>query len=103
METLKKLFIVVLVFLTLNLYLPRTSVAQQLFAKADVPEHPPQSWSTPEEDIPGEKVRDERSWLSRNKWWVLLGLVVVGGTAAGGGGGGKDDPVDDTGNISLSW
>ena len=111
METLKKLFIVVLAFLTLNLYLPRTSVAQQLLAKADVTEHPPQSWSTPEEDIPGEKVRDERSWLSRNKWWVLLSLVVIGGAAAaggGGGGGGGDDSSGgdggtDTGSITGTW
>lgn len=108
METLKKLFIVMLVFLILNLYLPRISVAQQLYAKADVPEHSPQSWSTPEKDIPGKKVRDERSWLSKNKWWVLLGLAVAAGAAAaaGGGGDGGDDSSGgggDTGSISGSW
>ena len=109
MEFLKRVFIGVLVVLTLNLYFPRSTFAQQshLHAKADVTEHSPESRTTPQKDIPGKK---SRKWL----WWVLGALVVAGGAAAaggGGGGGGGDDAGggnndgggDDTGEITGSW
>ena len=106
MEFLKRVLIGVLVVLTLNLYFPRSTFAQQthLYAKADVTEHSPDSRTTPQRDIPGKK---GRKWL----WWVLGALVVVGGVAAAGGGGGGDDGGDggasgggdDTGEITGSW
>ena len=104
MQFLKRLFIGILVLLTLNFYLPRVTFAQQarLYAKADVTEHSPESRTTPQKDIPGKK---SRKWL----WWVLGALVVAGSVAAagggGGGGGGDDppDPPDDTGEITGSW
>ena len=105
MEFLKKLFIVVLILLLVNLYLPRNSFAQQahLYATADITEHPPESRTTPQKDIPvpGKK---GRKW----GWWVLGLLVVAGGAAAlgGGGGGGGESPTPPTptdGSISGSW
>ena len=68
--------------------------------------------TSPLTNIPVEKEVGKESWLSRNKWWVLLGAVAAGGAAAaaaggGGGGGGDDDNGSsgggDTGNVTVSW
>jgi len=113
MEYIKKTFIIVLVILTLNLYLPKMALAQQQFASADVPKHEPQSWGTPEEDIPTIKKKTS-SWT-----WVIL-VALIGGlvAAAGGGDSGGDggtstattdtttdggDDSDDAGSYTGSW
>lgn len=96
MEFSKKLLIdVLLVMLTLNFYLPSTAMAEQLYVKADMSEHSPQSWSTPEIKIPKEKPK------KKGVWWIIGLLLVVGGVAALAGGGGDDD--DDTGSFTGSW
>ena len=101
MDFLKKLLICVLIVLTLNLYLPGTDIAQQLHAKADVPKHSPQSWSSPEIKItkPKEKPKKKSNWLCG-----ILGIVIVAGGAAALAGGG-DDESDQTnnGNFNFSW
>jgi len=111
MEYIKKTFIIVLVILTLNLYLPKMALAQQQFASADVPKHEPQSWGTPEEDIPTIKKKKTSGWT-----WVIL-LALIGGlaAAAGGGGGGTstttttetttdgEDDSGDTGSYTGTW
>ncbi len=100
MDLLKKLLIGVLIVLTLNLYLPGTAIAQQLHAKADVPKHSPQSWSSPEIKITKPKEKPKKKV---NKWvYILLGVLVVGGAAAGGGGGGGSSSGD-SGDFSFSW
>jgi hypothetical protein len=104
MKYIKKLFIIVLAFLMLNLYLPKLSLAQQVDASAEVPKHEPQSWGT-EEDIPTIKKK-------RSGWtWVIL-LALIGGVAAAassgggdGGGGGSSGAGDDgdTGSYTGTW
>ncbi len=99
MSLLKNLFIFFLIVLTLNFSLSNVAIAQQFYAEADVSEHSPQSWSTPEIDIPTVEVKKSR-WI----WW-LLGLAVVGGAAA------ANPPEEDTGSpngggdgsVNVSW
>ena len=105
MEYIKKIFVIVLVILTLNLYLPKMACTEQLSASADVPKHEPQSWGTPEEDIPTTKVKKTSGWT-----WVIL-LALIGGVAAAGAGSGGDsggsgsdgDDSDDTGGYTGTW
>jgi len=112
MEYIKKIFVIVLVILTLNLYLPKMALAQQLFASAEVPKHEPQSWGTPEEDIPTIKKKKTSGWT----WVILVGLLGGVLAAASGGGGGDsgggststtttDTTTDsgDTGSYTGSW
>ncbi len=109
MGFLKKIFIIVLVLLTLNLYLPRIHFAQelQLYSKSVTDRSPeirsasePEIRSTPEKDIPKKKSR----WL----WW-LIGLALVGGGAAAISGGGDEGSSDsgggsgDTGSGTITW
>lgn len=103
MEYLKKIFIFVLILLTLNLYLPLTAFSEpaHLYAKAKVKNHELEIRSTKQEDVPGMKVLDERTWLARNWLWLLLGVAVGGAAAAGGGGGGGG--TSDTGVVHVSW
>ena len=101
MKYIKKLFVIVLVISTLNLYLPKMALAQQLFASAEVPKHEPQSWGTPEEDIPTIKKKKTSGWT-----WVIL-VALVGGIAAaassGGGSSGGGDGSSDTGSYTGTW
>ena len=111
MKYIKKLFVTVLVILTLSLYLPKMALSQQQFASADVPKHEPQSWGTPEKDIPTIKQKKTSRWI-----WVIL-VALIGGVAAAagggdsGGGGGTstatttDNPTTDggTGNYTGTW
>jgi len=76
------------------------------FAQEDT-EYPPESWISPEQEIPEEAPKDKKS----NLVWILLGLLaVVGGVAAvaggGGGGSGSNSGGDDepkTGDIDFEW
>ena len=109
MESLKKLFTLVLMLLTLNLYLPNITFADQhdLFAKADITKHKPEVLSTPEEPIPTTKVKKTSGWT----WVILLGLAggAAAGLAAGAGseeesdGGGGGDGDGDTGDVVVTW
>ncbi len=92
MKLIRKSFVLVLTFLTLNLYLPQVSFATKLKNPDGVRAYPVEIQTTPWVKLPGKKVQDDRSWLSRNKWWVLGGLAVVaGGAAAASGGESSDD------------
>jgi hypothetical protein len=104
MKLFKKLFIFVLIPLTLTLYLPRIASCRQLhrYAKAEVTEHAPVIRTSPEKEIPAPKEKKSSSWT-----WVLL-IALVGGVAAaaGGGGGGGDSgggSTPTTGSITGSW
>ncbi len=109
MGFLKKIFIIVLILLTLNLYLPRIHFAQelQLYSNLVAARSPeiqsalePEIRSTPEKDIPKKKSR----WF----WW-LIGLALVGGGAAAISGGGDEGSSDsgggsgDTGSGTITW
>lgn len=56
-------------------------------------------------------IEEDRSFISRYKWWILGGLVVVaGGAAAGSGGGGgggstEQQPASntETGPVAVTW
>jgi hypothetical protein len=100
MEYIKKISVIVLVILTLNLSLTNMAFAQQVFVSPDVPKHEPQSWSTPEEDIPPIKEKKTSGWT-----WVIL-IALLGGVAAAAGGGGGGDSGSggsDTGGYAGSW
>ena len=97
MSLLKHLLICFLIVLTLNFSLSNIAIAQQFYAEADIPEHSPQSWSTPEIDIPTVEVKKKSSFI-----WFLLGLVVVGGGAAVALSSSEEDDVD-TGSVDVSW
>lgn len=105
MEYLKKIFIFVLMLLTLNLYFPFTAFSEpaHLYAKTNIKKHVPQTRSTKEKEIPGMKVPDERSWFARNWLWLLLGVGVVAGVGAGGGGSGGGGGTSDNGEVIVSW
>jgi hypothetical protein len=111
MSLLNKIFILVLILLTLNLYFPRIHFAQELklYSESIIAKSPeirsasaPEIRSTPEEKIPVEKVvKKKGKWL----WW-LLGLVIVGGGAAAVAGGGedsKDSNQSDSGTATINW
>ena len=101
MSLLKHLLICFLIVLTLNFSLSNIAIAQQFYAEADVPEHSPQSWSTPEIDIPTVEVKKKSRWI----WW-MLGLAVVAGGAAAAAGSLEEEtipPSDDGGTVDVSW
>ncbi len=100
MSLLKHLLVCFLIVLTLNFSLSNIAIAQQFYAEADVPEHSPQSWSTPEEEIPTVKVKKKGSWL----WWIL-GLAVIGGGAAAAVSATPEEPSGggDTGSVDVTW
>jgi len=109
MGFLKKIFIIVLVLLTLNLYLPKIHFAQELklYSESVIAKSPeirsalaPEIRSTPEEEIPVRKVTKKKSrWI----WWVLGLAVVGGGVAAVAGGGDEDNGSSSTGSGTITW
>ena len=102
MEYVKRIFVVVFAILTLNLFLPNMALSQQQFATADVPKHEPQSWGTPEENIPTVKKKT-------SGWTYLILIALIGGIAAaassGDSGGGSSGGGDggDTGGYTGTW
>ena len=103
MQSLKKLFIAVLTFLTVILYLPRITFAQQVhsYTKASITEYAPKSRTTPEKDIPIIKKKKTSSWT-----WLILVVLLGGVAAAAGGGGGGDEspgPSPTTGDVTVGW
>ncbi len=97
MEYVKKIFIILLAISILNLYLPKIALAQQLSASADVPKHEPQTWGTPEEDIPTKKVKKTSGWT-----WVIL-AALAGGLAYALGGDDDGDNDGDAGDYTGTW
>ncbi len=98
MKLLKRIFTVLLILLTFNLYIPGITFAAQGLTK-----HPLEIRSTPEEKMPAKEVTKKKSrWL----WWVL-GLAIVGGGAAAISGGGDDDGGSagsgNTGTYTGTW
>lgn len=85
--------------------------------KMKITKNDPVIVTSPQEAIPFEKQEGGESFIGKNKWWILLGLVAAGGAAAlagGGGGGGDSSDNDDdsnnnnnnsgdTGNVTVSW
>jgi len=107
MEVIKKVFILMLTVLTLNLYFPKVFYAadSQMYAEANITMHPLQIRSTPDEDIATEEPKKKSKW-----WlWTLLAVVVVGGGAAAASSGGSDSSGDSGGGEStegsaeISW
>jgi hypothetical protein len=103
MQYLKKLCLLLVASLMLNLCLPEFSCAQEAAASSGIPKHEPQSWSSPEQEIPSVKEEKPSRWT-----WVLL-IALAGGVAAaagaGGGGGGSSSGAESstTGSYTGSW
>ncbi|MBW2311933.1 MAG: hypothetical protein JRF35_12815 [Deltaproteobacteria bacterium] len=91
MSYCKSLFILMLALLTLTLYFPKLSLAQQQVTREAIPQHQPKSWSTPEQEIPTVKEKKTSGWT-----WLIL-IALVGGAAAAAGGGGDDESSGSTG------
>jgi hypothetical protein len=107
MEVIKKVFILMLTVLMLNLYFPKVFYAAdgQMYAENNITMHPLQIRSTPDEDIATEEPKKKSKW-----WlWTLLSVVVVGGGAAVASAGGSDSSGDSGGGTStegsaeISW
>jgi len=98
MKSMKKIFIVLLIPLTFNLYLPNATFAEQGPTK-----HPLEIRSTPAKDIPKIKVKKTSGWT----WVIVVGLlggmvVAASGGDSGGGSSGGDDSGD-TGDVTGTW
>ena len=80
MEKFKKVIIVVMILLTLQLNIPVASLADQsdVYAMAETDTHVPESQVVLEKDLP----EGEQSWFSKYKWWILGGVVLIAGGAA---------------------
>jgi hypothetical protein len=48
------------------------------------------------------RLEDDRSWFSRNKWWVALSAVLAGSIAAVAAGGSSSD-TNNNGSYHLDW
>ena len=124
MKLLKRILISLLILSTVNLYLPKINFAEQ-----DLIKNPLEIRSTPEEDIPTEKVKKTSGWT----WLMVVGMIggmlaavsgrggggSMGGHGSGGGddgsgggdgssGGGDDgsgggDGSSDTGDYTITW
>ena len=96
MKLLKRILISLLILLTVNLYLPKITLAEQ-----DLIKKPLEIRSTPEEDIPTEKVKKTSGWT-----WVILAALAGGLAYALGGDDDDDDDEDDdddTGDYTITW
>ena len=106
MKHLKKVIIVFMILLTLQLNISGIGLADQVdvYAMAETDANAPESQVVLEKDLP----EPEQSWFSKYKWWILGGVVLIAGgaAAAAGGGGGDDDDDDDDdspGGVKVSW
>ena len=94
MKSMKKIFIVLLILLTFNLYLPNV-----IFAEQGPTKHPLEIRSTPAKDIPKIKVKKTSGW----KWLIVLGLVGGMVAVAAGGDGGDNGGDSETGDVDYDW
>ncbi len=107
---IRRILVVFLIFLLVNLYLPRVASAQ-VGEIEEITHNAPAVRSTPAEDIPVETAKKSKLWL-----WALIGAVAVGAIAAvaagggGGGGGGSSSSTSSssasktgTGSVSVAW
>ena len=100
----KKVFMVLLIVLLVNLYLQSSIYAErsQRYTKADLTEHSPEIRTSPPKDLPQVKGETSYVWL-----WALLGAAAAGGLAAfalgGGGGGGGGSDGNDSGTVGGTW
>ena len=95
MKSMKKIFIVLLILLTFNLYLPNAAFAEQGPTK-----HPLEIRSTPAKDIPTIKEKT-------SGWTWLIVAALIGGmvVAASGGDGDSGDGSGDSdgGDVTGTW
>ena len=100
MKSVKRILAAALILLTVNLYLPRITIAEQhdSQAKTAITKHPPKILSTPEQEIPMVEGKKSK-WT----WVILVGLIGAVAAAAGGGGGGDGGEDEDSGDVTVSW
>lgn len=101
MKTLKNIFTMILILLTLLFYSVKTSLAydQMSASNEKITPIPPEIISTREEDMPVEKIRV----MSVGKTMLLL--LLLGGAGAGAAIALSQPKPDkgDTGTIGISW
>jgi hypothetical protein len=108
MQLFKKNFGAIFVGLVLLVNLQINLMITPALAAEEKSENKPQVWLGPEVKIksetPTESDKDEKGWLSRNKWWVALGAVLAGGMAAALASGGSSSGGDDSnGDYNTEW
>jgi hypothetical protein len=108
MNVMKKILVSALMFSMMNLYFPVAGLAGNEPGVTQVPVESSSSyWAKP------VKVTDyNRSWISRNKWWVIGVLAVVAGGAAvassddsssSSSSSGDQVPTSATGDVTIHW
>lgn len=102
------IFIPILVYVTIVSNLPNFCLTSPVYAEDQVPANEPEILLSPEIQLdPDTAVQQEekRSWLSRNKWWVIAGTAVVGIIAAVALTGGDEDEDNGakTGTYTNTW
>ena len=107
-KRLKKILVLIIVLNLVNTFTLQVvySAGTESGAKTITPHEPETVKESVELPIPEKRIVDDRSWLSRNKWWVTLAVAVVAGGAAaggGGGGGGDDDPPAQAEDVEIVW
>ena len=110
MKTINKGIAVLLSITVLNLICFNGAYAAASGSEDRVTKTAPSSVSSSETPLPGEKSKEQESWFSKYKWWLLGGLALAaagaaaaGGGGGGGGGGGETPAGDDTGNVTVTW
>jgi hypothetical protein len=105
MGFIKKLFVFILIFLTINIYMPTVfgPGGVNLYADEIITKHPLEIRKTPGVEMTEKEEQVKSNWLLLG----LLGAALVGGVAAIAGGGddsgGDDDPDPTGGSIVGSW
>ncbi len=104
MRIIKKLFIGFLICSIFNLFVTPSVFSALQYEETDDSGHSFKNWNTKKSDLPSADKKDDKSWFSRNKWWILLGVVAVGGgAAAAGGAGSSGDDESQTGTANVTW
>ena len=111
MRVFKKNFGPILIGLALLMNFQINLMIKSAMAAEENSENKPQIWLGPEVEIKSETQtesdKDEKGWLSKNKWWVALSAVLAGGMAAalasGGSSSGGGDDDGDTGTYDNRW
>ncbi len=108
-EMLKKILVLIIVLNLVSTFTLQVvySAGTKSGVKTITPHEPETVKASVELPIPEKSIVDDRSWLSRYKWWVVLAIAVASGAAAAaaaaGGDSGGDDPPPETEDVEIVW
>jgi hypothetical protein len=99
MATMKTIAGLVAVVLTVTLGVPQMAVAEGQAPSSAIPTHEPQTWATPEQELPTEVEKKGSGWT----WIILLAVIAGAAAAAGAGGGGEESSSSADGGTTGSY